>query len=263
VKILFLADVYGPAGVKAVQETLPGWKKKYSPDFTIVNAENSASDGVNATPETLTALREAGAEAFTLGDHFLYRKFKPLASFPIVRPSNLETEDGVGSNVFETVTGKKVLVAVLMGKFAMKPGATNYFQAADDLLRKHGSEKPDAVFIEFHAGATSEEQAMGFYLDGKVSVVVGTHTHVPTADTRILPKGTAFQSDVGMCGALNSVIGATVESSLNFLRKELGEDVGKARPEAPNQGPYVCDAVLIETDGPTKAKSIKRLTSRP
>ncbi|MDP9212026.1 MAG: YmdB family metallophosphoesterase, partial [bacterium] len=257
-------DVYGPAGVRSVQETLPKWQAEHRPDFTIINAENSAPDGVSATPETLQALREAGADAFTLGDHFLHRQFKPLKPFPVVRPVNLEgASEGSGSRMFETVTGEKVLVAVLMGKYAMKPGSTHYFKAADELLGKHHKERPDAIFIEFHAGATSEEQALGFYLDGKASAVVGTHTHVPTADTCLLPQGTAFQSDVGMCGALDSVIGATVESSTGFLRKELGEDVGKIRPEPALKPPFICDAVLIETDGPAKSKSIRRLSTRP
>jgi calcineurin-like phosphoesterase len=125
------------------------------------------------------------------------------------------------------------------------------------------TDQPDAALLDFHAEATSEKNAMGLALDGRISAVVGTHTHVPTADTKLLPGDTAYQSDVGMCGGLTSVLGFSFHSSRKWLGRELGEEPAGKVPYEMAEGQMVCDAVLIETDGPTKSKSITRLTTRP
>ncbi len=260
-KILFLSDVNGKPGRIAVAEALPAWKKKYRPDVVIANAENSAN-GRGAVPKTLDALHAAGVDAFTMGDHSFDQAFEPLEKYPIVRPGNFAPDQpGVGDRVIETPAGRLLLINLLGFAFLRHRG-TNYFRASDQILKKYAKENLDAILVDFHAEATSEKTAMGYHLDGRVSAVVGTHTHVPTADTHLLPQGTAFQSDVGMCGAAESVIGISLAGSKAFLLREMGE-----RQQAPPKGgadnrPYTCDAVLIETAGPTGAKSIARLTNR-
>lgn len=261
-KILFFADIVGTAGRLAVKDALPMWRDKHKPDFIVANAENSAhGDGV--TPKILDELTAIGVEAFTMGDHFMGTDFSKVTEYPIVRPGNLVGEyPGVGVRVVENHLHRKLkLVNILGNAFMGRIEVQNFFKYADQVLA--ADEKADVVLVDFHAEATSEKNALGQYLDGKVSAVVGTHTHIPTADSRILPKGTAYQTDVGMCAALDSVIGFQTEDSYRFLRREMGEDVPKPTGDPADNPPFFCDAVLIETDGPTRAKGIQRLTTRP
>ncbi len=261
-KIIFIGDVVGKAGRLAVAEALPQWKKEHQPDFIIANAENSAH-GHGATPGTLDELQAAGVEAFTMGDHLTDDHLKKLGDYPLVRLANLTGKHpGVGARVFETALHKKVLVINLLGNAFIKRPSDNFFNAADAILKEHDDANLAAIFVDFHAEATSEKTALGFYLDGRVSAVVGTHTHVPTADTRILPKGTAYQSDVGMAGTLEGVLGFHAPTSIRWLRQEMGEDMGKVPLEVSEQRPYVCDAVLIDIAGRHKSRSITRLTTR-
>ena len=261
-KILFIGDVVGKAGRDAVAATLPKWQWEHRPDFVIANAENSAH-GLGATASTLKELRESGVEAFTMGDHFFDKDFGPLEPFPIVRPANLKGDHrGEGAGVFTTALHKKVLVISLLGHAFTGPDVRSYFAEADRLLEQFAGEPVDATVVDFHAEATSEKTALGHYLDGKVSAVVGTHTHIPTADTRVLTNGTAYQSDVGMSGAVESVIGFNAHNSENWLRRELGESLKKTAPKPEDRPPHTVDAVLIDVIDRSKSRSIERLTSR-
>lgn len=261
-KILFIGDIVGKAGRLAVAETLPKWKQEHQPDFIIANAENSAH-GHGATPGTLDELMTAGVEAFTFGDHLTDEHMKKLGEYPLVRLANLTgNHPGVGARTFGTALHKKILTINLLGNAFIKRPSDNFFDAIDAILKEHDSADLDAIFVDFHVEATSEATALGFYLDGRVSAIVGTHTHVPTADGRILPKGTAYQTDVGMAGTLEGVLGFHAPTSIQWLRKELGEHDEKVPLTVAEERPYVVDAVLIDTNGPHKSRSITRLTTR-
>ena len=262
-KILFLGDIVGRPGRTAVTGTLPKWKQEYAPDFVIANPENSAH-GHGATEGTLRELQQAGVDAFTFGDHFDDEAYAKLDAFPIVRPANFSgNRPGHGAALLETALHDEILVISLAGSAFMKPRVRNFFDVVDAVIEEQRTAATKAVFVDFHAETTSEKTALGHHLDGKASAVVGTHTHVPTADEQILPGGTAYITDVGMCGALHGVLGFDAPTSQRWLRKEMGEDMGKVPLAVAENEPYVCDAVLIEADGPAKSKSIKRLTTRP
>lgn len=266
-KILFIGDVFGKPGRQAVAEALPRWREKHKSDFVIANAENSAH-GTGTSPKALDELQAAGVDAFTMGDHFADNDFAKVADdYPLVRPLNADTKLGEGVGVFETALHRKVAVINLLGSAFLKNGGRNFFLAIDEALGNPELTKVDACLVDFHAEVTSEKTALAHHLDGRVSALVGTHTHVPTADTRVLPKGTAYQTDVGMCGALESAIGAPFTDVIPWLREEMGE-TGPAAQRGRRTGPadtppLICDAVLIETTGPTGAKAITRLSTRP
>src|SRR5881296_2413683 len=196
-KILFVADVVGHPGRDAVKAILPGLKKELRPHLTIVNGENAAG-GFGLTAKIAAELKSAGADVITSGNHvFAQKEF--VGELPnldrVLRPANYPPQaPGRGSCVVEA-GGQQVLVMNLMGRIFLDP-LDDPFRAADTILAAH----PEAriVFCDMHAEATSEKAAMGWYLDGRASAVVGTHTHVPTADARILPGGTAYVTDVGM-----------------------------------------------------------------
>lgn len=261
-KLIFLGDICGRPGRETVAETVPQWKAEHQPDLIIANAENAAN-GTLPQPKHLEELQSAGVDAFTVGDHVRDRDFSTLERFPIVRPANLKDPlPGVGYRVVESATHGRLGLMSLLGNAFVKLESTNYYQAADALVKQAEADGVDATLLDIHAEVTSEKNSLGFYLDGRLSAVVGTHTHVPTADTKLLPHGTAYQSDIGMCGGLDSVLGFTPQAARLWLGRELGEDVGKV-PFDMAEGPAICDAVLIETDGPTKSQSIRRLTTRP
>ncbi len=214
-RMLFLGDVVGEPGRKAVSLLLPLLKQELNIDFIIVNGENSAG-GRGITPRIAISLMRAGAAVITSGDHIWDQKeIVPfLAEEPrMLRPLNYPAgTPGNGSIILET---KKCKVAVvnLQGRTFMNQPLENPFTVISEHVEQLRQETP-VIFVDFHAEATSEKVAMGWHLDGKVSAVVGTHTHVPTADERVLPKGTAFQSDAGMCGPMDSVIGSQIEPVL-------------------------------------------------
>jgi hypothetical protein len=216
IRLLFLGDIVGEPGRKAVIDSLPGLKEQLNIDFIIVNGENSAN-GRGITPRIAIGLMRAGAAVVTTGDHIWDQKeiIEYMPTEPrLLRPANYpDGIPGYGHVVLET---KKCKVAVinLQGRVFMKQHLENPFPYITKLVEQVQQETP-VIFVDFHAEATSEKVAMGWHLDGKVSAVVGTHTHVPTADERILPKGTAFQTDAGMCGPENSVIGSQIETVLN------------------------------------------------
>lgn len=218
-RILFLGDIFGEPGRKAVIELLPRLREELRIDFAIVNGENSAG-GRGITPKIAIALMRAGADVMTTGDHVWdqseiadYMATEPRLLRPLNWPAGTP---GQGSFVLETAKGK-VAVANAQGRTFTQPPLENPFLALDREVELLRAETP-IIFVDFHAEATSEKIAMGWHLDGRVSAVVGTHTHVQTADERILPGGTAFLCDAGMCGPVDSVIGSRVDLVLHRFR---------------------------------------------
>lgn len=258
--ILMFGDTIGKIGRETIKKILPEFREKYQPDFIIMNAENLAH-GFGITKKIILELIEAGVDFFTSGNHVLANPnceevfADPGLKNLVLRPYNIHHQSGVGYSIVEK-NGKKILIASLSGKVFMEDEAAgNFIIAADEILKKTKDENVTARIFDFHAEATSEKAVLGLYLDGRVSAFVGTHTHVPTADEKILPKGTAFISDIGMTGAYNQAIGGSYDSIL------IGMKVGAlGKFEIPESGPVEINAVLIEIDEETGlAKSIKRV----
>ena len=257
-KILFLGDVMGRAGRRAITENLPRLRKEWRLDFVVVNGEN-ATGGAGLSGAHAKTLLEAGADCLTLGDHAFDQKdmLQFIEREPrVIRPLNFAKDvPGRGHGVFNDARGRKILVAQVLGQVFMKRPFADPFSAIDAVLRAHprgGSVQ--ASLVDIHCEATSEKMGMGHYCDGRASVVVGTHTHVPTADVQILPGGTAFQSDAGMCGDYNSVIG--MEKAEPMRRFVTGMPKGRFTPameEATLSGLYV------ETDDKTGQATTVRM----
>jgi hypothetical protein len=212
VKILFLGDVVGGPGRRGLRDAMPGLRERHSPDLVVVNGENSAG-GMGITEKTARNLFESGADVITSGNH-VYRHreaYDFLDREPrVIRPANYpHANPGRGHTVVE-VGGKRVGAINLSGAEGLKV-ARSPFHEVDAVLEKIDA---DFVIVDFHAEMTSEKVAMGWHLDGRVAAVFGTHTHVPTADARVLPKGTAYISDVGMTGSRTSVLGVRPELAL-------------------------------------------------
>lgn len=253
-RILFLGDVMGRAGRQAVAERLPGLRTDWRLDFVVVNAEN-ASSGAGVTPDHARALLAAGADCLTLGDHAFDQK--AMLSFieqepRILRPINFaKAAPGRGHRLFDAPGGRKVLVAQTLGQVFMKRPYDDPFSAVDPVLRAHPRGGiAQAVLIDMHCEATSEKMAMGHWCDGRASIVVGTHTHIPTADAQILPGGTAYQSDAGMCGDYDSVIGMAKDEPM----RRFITGMGKGRFE-PALGEATLSGLYVETDDRTGAAS--------
>ncbi len=242
----------GRAGRRAIAEHLPGLRKAWRLDFVIVNAEN-ASNGMGCTADHARGLLEAGADCLTLGDHAFDQR--DMLQFieqerRILRPLNFaKAAPGSGARVFEAPGGRRILVAQALGQVFMKRPFADPFSALDEVMRAHPrGGMVSAAFVDFHAEASSEKMAMGHFCDGRVSAVAGTHTHVPTADTMILDRGTAYQSDVGMCGDYDSVIGMKKDEPLRrFVTGMAKERFEPARGEATLCG------LFFETDDQTGA----------
>ena len=223
-KILFLGDVVGESGCMAVEKNLPEIIKKNKIDFVIVNGENAAKDGHGITEEITNKLFNIGADVITTGNHVWDQK-ETLKHIEIenrlLRPENLIKESpGRGFGIYKAKNGLKVGVLNLMGNIFMKK-CENVFESAQKfILNNKLKQDYDFLVVDFHGEITSEKMAMGHFFDGKATFVVGTHTHVPTSDIMILKNGTAYQTDAGMCGDYNSVIGMNKENSINkFLKK--------------------------------------------
>jgi metallophosphoesterase (TIGR00282 family) len=249
-KLLFLGDVMGPSGRAAVAAHLPRLRADWALDFVTVNAENATS-GAGLSPDHARALLDAGADCLTLGDHAFDQK--DMTSFieteaRIIRPLNFaRTAPGRGARVFDAPSGRKVLVAQVLGQVFMKRPFDDPFSAIDAVLRAHPvGAAVTAAIVDVHAEATSEKMGLGHWCDGRASLVVGTHTHVPTADAQILSGGTAFQSDAGMCGDYDSVIGMEkLEPMRRFVTGMAKDRFTPAAGEATLCGTYV------ETDDAT------------
>ncbi len=218
-RVLFIGDVVGSPGRKGLRETMPALRERCAPDLTIVNGENSAG-GVGITERTANDLFGAGAGVITSGNH-VYRHREAYEFIDreqrLVRPANYPAGNpGRGHTVVE-VGGMRVAVVNLSGAAGLKV-ARSPFDTVDGILERL---EADAVVVDFHAEMTSEKVAMGWHLDGRVAAVLGTHTHVPTADGRVLPGGTAFISDVGMTGSRTSVLGVKPELALTALITQM------------------------------------------
>ncbi|MFO1140152.1 MAG: TIGR00282 family metallophosphoesterase [Paracoccus sp. (in: a-proteobacteria)] len=249
-RILYLGDVMGRAGRRAISEGLAALKQRLGVDFTIVNSEN-ASGGMGLTGSHAKLILESGVDCITLGDHAFDQK--DMLSFietepRIIRPLNYsKAAPGRGARVYEATRGRKVLVAQVLGQVFMKRPFDDPFSAIDTVLRTHTlGGLVQASVVDIHAEATSEKMAMGHWCDGRASLVIGTHTHVPTADTMILNRGTAYQSDAGMCGDYDSVIGMDKAEPLRrFLTGMTSERFTPAEGEATLAG------VIVTTDDRT------------
>jgi 2',3'-cyclic-nucleotide 2'-phosphodiesterase len=244
-RLLFVGDVVGPTGRAAIQTFVPSLRRELALDAVIANGENSADNGFGASAETATELLEV-VDFLTLGDHaFDQSDLAPmLDSNPrIIRPANFEGgHPGRGWGTF-MVASVTIGVANLLGKAFMRPAVTSAVAAADQAIQALQEAGARAIMIDVQAEATSEKQGMGWYLAGRVAAVLGTHTHVPTADLRILPGGTAYVTDVGMTGGRDGVIGFDRDWLLRSM--VTGERPGEPRPAG---RPMKLDAVLLEID---------------
>ena len=249
-RVLFLGDVMGRAGRAAVTGRLPALRTQWRLDFVVVNAENATS-GAGLSPEHAKVLLDAGADVLTLGDHAFDQK--DMVAFieqepRLIRPLNYaKVAPGRGAKVFDAPGGRKVLVAQALGQVFMKRPFDDPFSALDTVLRAHPlGGMVQASLIDIHCEATSEKMALGHFCDGRASIVVGTHTHVPTADAMILPAGTAYLSDAGMCGDYNSVIGMDKAEPLRRFITGMPRD-----RFTPAEGEATLSGLYVETDDRT------------
>ena len=246
-RILFLGDVVGRSGRRAVAEMLPLLREAWRLNFVVVNAEN-ASGGMGLTAAHAKLLLEAGADCLTLGDHAFDQRemIGFIETEPrILRPLNYaKAAPGQGARFFDVSGGRRVFVAQVLGQVFMRQPFADPFSALDEALRpatRGGTAA--AVIVDVHAEATSEKMALGLWCDGRASLTAGTHTHLPTSDTRILAKGTAVQADAGMCGDYDSVIGMdALEPMTRFV---TGMSKGRF---VPAEGPATLSGVFVETD---------------
>lgn len=251
-RILFLGDVMGRAGRAAITGHLPKLRTDWRLDFVVVNGEN-ATAGAGLSAGHAKELLDAGADCLTLGDHAFDQRdmLQFINQEPrILRPLNFAKDaPGAGARVFQARGGKQVLVAQALGQVFMKRPFDDPFSALDAVLKKFPrGGNVQAALIDIHAEATSEKMAIGHFCDGRASIVVGTHTHVPTADAMILPGGTAYQTDAGMCGDYNSVIGMDkAEPMRRFITGMPRERFTPAAGEATLSG------LMVETEDRTGA----------
>ncbi len=246
-RILFLGDVMGRSGRDAISAQLAGLRAAWRLDFVVVNGENATS-GAGLSAAHARDLLEAGADCLTLGDHAFDQKemLQFIETEPrIIRPLNFsKTAPGKGARLFD-VKGRKVLVAQALGQVFMKRPFDDPFSALDGALRTLGGQAA-ARIVDIHAEATSEKMATGHFLDGRASLVVGTHTHVPTGDAMILPGGTAYLTDAGMCGDYDSVIGMDKAEPLRRFITGMPKE-----RFTPAEGVATLSGVFVETDDAT------------
>jgi 2',3'-cyclic-nucleotide 2'-phosphodiesterase len=250
--ILFVGDVVARPGRRALEALLPVLREELDPTFVVVNGENAAG-GLGITPKEADAFFALGVDAITLGNHtYRHREVWPYLQQrrEIIRPANfLPSQPGRGTCVVER-SGVSLGVVNLSGNLFMQAGSPALV-TIDEALREVGG--ADHILVDMHAEATSEKIALGWYLDGRVTAVVGTHTHVPTADGRVLPGGTAYITDVGMTGARGGVIGVKREQSIAVMRTHM-----PMRYDAADEDPWL-NAVLIRCSQPRRADSIEQV----
>ncbi len=256
--ILFFGDIIGKLGRRAIQKVLPELKKEYQPDLVMANVENLAH-GKGVTEKTLAEMLAAGIDIFTSGNHVTkkgeYGKILSDEKFPLIRPANYPPAVPGRGYIKLKIKNKNVFVTNLIGRVFMHENFDCPFRKFDELKKLLKLKKNDIIIIDFHAEATSEKNAFAQYVDGQVSAVLGTHTHVPTADGKILPAGTGYISDIGMVGALDSIIGVKKEIVIEQFLTQINQ-----KHEFPETGLTEMDAVLVEIDEKTgKCVSIKRI----
>jgi metallophosphoesterase (TIGR00282 family) len=257
-KLVFIGDIVGKPGRQIVAQRIREIREAWQPDILLANAENSAG-GLGATPEVIEELKKLGIVGFTMGNH-TWRKKSIIPAMPglpeLVRPANYPPGmPGKGHTVITLPDGRKLGLLNLIGRVYMEPNDCP-FRAADTLLPELLKETR-TILVDMHAEATSEKIAMGWHLDGRCSAVVGTHTHVQTADNWIMPGGTAFITDVGMCGPIQSVIGTDKDVVVKKFLSGMPEKFEVAT------GAALLSAVAIEIDDATgQARSINRILIR-
>jgi len=247
-RIIFIGDIVGEPGREATREILPQIKKELNPDLVIANGEN-LSHGKGMSSEHMDEMLKAGINFFTSGNH-IWQQRSIMSRMDekdphVIRPANFPPDNpGRGWRILETAMMKRLLVVNLEGRVFMHSDYDCPFRTIDKILADTAHEHLDGIFVDFHAEATSEKVALGHYLDGKVSAIVGTHTHIPTADSQILPGGTGYITDVGMVGIKYGVIGVNKEEILkNFLSQM------PVKHEIADDGPAVFGAVYFEIEG--------------
>ncbi len=255
--ILFIGDIVGSLGREAVKKLLPKIKKEYNPDLTIANGENLAH-GKGVTETTLKEMLETGIDYFTGGNHIFARKnFADILNnedFKILRPANYPRQvPGRGEKVIN-ISQKKLLLVNLIGRIFMKEDYECPFKKFDEIIKKYKN-KIDAVIVDFHAEATSEKRAFGFYADGRAVAVIGTHTHIQTADEQILAKGCAYITDAGAVSAKESVLGVDKGIVIKSFLDQINY-----QHEIPRVGECEFNAVVVNIDEKNnQSKKIKRI----
>ncbi len=255
INVLFIGDIVGRLGRAATKTLLPELRKEFSPDVVIANGENSAS-GYGITEDVYKQLTEMGIDCLTMGNHTFDKK--DFANginncTKLIRPANYPPEDPGQDHMIMNAKGAKVAVLTLLGRVFVH-AVDCPFRVGAAMIEKIKKETP-IIIVDVHAEATSEKCALGYYFDGTVSAVVGTHTHVMTADERILSKGTAYISDIGMVGALDSVIGMDKDQIISRFITQMPN-----RFEPVTKGPALFNAVMLKIDKTTgKAKEIRRI----
>ena len=248
--ILILGDIMGPSGREAIIKKLPKLIKKKKLDFVILNGENAADPGVGITKKNTEEFFEAGTDVITTGNHVWDQKETMefiTSEKRLLRPENLiEGSPGVGTGIFISKNNKKVAVINLMGNIFMKK-CEDVFEAAKKFIQTVKLKRDaDFIIVDLHGEITSEKMAMGYLFDGKATMVVGTHTHVPTSDHRIMEKGTAYQTDIGMCGDYNSVIGMNRDNSLKRFLKD-----SSVKKHYPALGEATISGLMVQADDKT------------
>ena len=249
----------GPSGVKAIKERLPKLINDIKVDFVVVNGENAADDGVGISKKNSDDIFNSGTDVITSGNHIWDQK--ETMEFienekRLLRPENsLKPVPGEGYGIFKSKNNKKVAVINLMANVFMKK-SEDVFETAKKFIEKVKlKEHADFIIVDMHGETTSEKMAMAYFFDGKVTILVGTHTHVPTSDHRVMEKGTAYQTDIGMCGDYNSVIGMNKENSLKRFFKSKD-----ATAHFPAEGEATLSGIIIEGDHKTGlARKITRI----
>lgn len=255
-RLCFIGDVVGSSGRRALRAILPGFLSSNEIDFCVINAENSAH-GLGCNYKICDELHKLGADAITLGNHtFSSNDFiKDIKNLSyVVRPSNVSKSWPGNDYVIIEKNGIKLGVLNLEGQVDIEPCGSNPFEKADELIDKLNSLGIKNILVDFHAEATSEKCAMGYYLAGRVSVVCGTHTHVQTADSRILNGETGYITDAGMTGAVDSVLGMEIDISLKRLKDKM-----PAR-YAPAEGPAYINGIIADLDNDGRCIKIRRFT---
>ena len=253
-KILAIGDIVGSAGVNELKANLKQIKERENIDFTIANGENAA-EGMGITEKNFKDIIASGADVITMGNHTWGKKeiFKFIDDPKLIRPANYpEGVVGKGYNIYEC-KDKKIAVINLIGRVDMNVLSENPFLKAKHILQKI-QDKVDMIFVDFHAEATAEKIALGYYLDGQITAIFGTHTHVQTADEKILPNGTGYITDIGMTGPEHSVIGMNIDASIKRFETTLPEKYKIA------EGRCILNGVIFEVDDNTlKVKNIRRI----